>query len=37
MKIVVSVFATVMIPIAFIVVAYDVAKAWVEDLLERNT
>jgi len=35
MKFVISLFV-VMIPIALIVVAYDVANAWVEDLAERT-
>jgi hypothetical protein len=36
MKFVLGVLAAVMIPIAAIVVAYDVAKVWVEDLVERT-
>jgi hypothetical protein len=35
MKFVIGLFAAVMIPIAAIVVAYDIAKVWVEDLVER--
>ena len=36
MKFVIALFGVVMIPIAFIVVMYDVAKVWVEDLVERS-
>jgi hypothetical protein len=36
MKFVLGALAAVMIPIAAIVVAYDVAKVWVEDLVERT-
>jgi hypothetical protein len=36
MKFVIGLFAAMMIPIALIVVAYDIAKAWVEDLAERT-